>query len=32
MREEEKDPHPALIIKEPYSEEYRVVRLMLKVL
>ncbi|HGH7180045.1 hypothetical protein DXB51_07345 [Bacillus cereus] len=32
MREEEKDPHSALIIKEPYSEEYRVVRPMLKVL
>ncbi|WP_242237811.1 hypothetical protein [Bacillus cereus group sp. BfR-BA-01316] len=32
MIEEEKDNHPPLIIKEPYSEDYRVVRPMLKVL
>ncbi|PGZ62148.1 hypothetical protein COE58_10420 [Bacillus cereus] len=32
MIEEENDPHSALIIKEPYSDEYRVVRPMLKVL
>ncbi|PEC86443.1 hypothetical protein COK00_24375 [Bacillus cereus] len=29
---EEKDPHSPLIIKEPYSDEYRIVRPMLKVL
>lgn len=32
MIEEEKHPHSPLIIKEPYSEEYRVVRPMLQVL
>ncbi|MGH0591666.1 hypothetical protein ACQVPY_05105 [Bacillus pretiosus] len=32
MIEEEKGPHSPLIIKEPYSDEYRVVRPMLKVL
>lgn len=32
MIEEEKNLYPALIIKEPYSDEYRVVRPMLKVL
>ncbi|KAB2454610.1 hypothetical protein F8160_09620 [Bacillus sp. CH126_4D] len=32
MIEEEKDPHSPLIIKEPYSDEYRVVRPMLHVL
>ncbi|WP_439020205.1 hypothetical protein [Bacillus thuringiensis] len=32
MIEEEKNLYPALIIKEPYSEEYRVVRPMVKVL
>ncbi|OOR17393.1 hypothetical protein [Bacillus cereus] len=30
MIEEEKDDHPPLIIKEPYSDEYRVARPMLK--
>ncbi|MDP7990863.1 hypothetical protein Q9B79_13810 [Bacillus sp. MHSD_36] len=30
--EEEKNPHSPLIIKEPHSDEYRVVRPMLKVL
>ncbi|WP_263703964.1 hypothetical protein, partial [Bacillus thuringiensis] len=30
--EEEKHPHSPLIIKEPHSDEYRVVRPMLKVL
>ncbi|MCU4991765.1 hypothetical protein OCF10_22995 [Bacillus cereus] len=29
---EEKDPHLPLIIKEPYNDEYRIVRPMLKVL
>lgn len=32
MIEEEKNPHSPLIIKEPHSDEYRVVRPMLKVL
>ncbi|HDR7797005.1 hypothetical protein P5757_15795 [Bacillus tropicus] len=32
MIEEEKNPHSPLIIKEPYSDEYRIVRPMLKVL
>lgn len=32
MIEEEKHPHSPLIIKEPHSDEYRVVRPMLKVL
>jgi len=32
MVEEEKDPHSPLIIKEPYSDEYRVARPMLQVL
>ncbi|PDZ64591.1 hypothetical protein CON30_22105 [Bacillus cereus] len=32
MIEEEKGPHSPLIIKEPYSDEYRVVRPMLHVL
>ncbi|MDA1678640.1 hypothetical protein [Bacillus cereus group sp. TH152-1LC] len=32
MIEEEGNSHPPLIIKEPYSEEYRVVRTMLHVL
>ncbi len=32
MTEEEKNPHSPLIIKEPHSDEYRVVRPMLKVL
>ena len=32
MIEEEKGPHSPLIIKEPHSDEYRVVRPMLKVL
>ena len=29
---EEKGPHSPLIVKEPHSDEYRVVRPMLKVL
>ncbi|MCC2324957.1 hypothetical protein [Bacillus wiedmannii] len=32
MIEEENNPHSPLIIKEPYIDEYRVVRLMLRVL
>ncbi len=32
MIEAEKNPHSPLIIKEPYSDEYRIVRLMLHVL
>ncbi|PFC90628.1 hypothetical protein CN272_00650 [Bacillus anthracis] len=32
MIEEETEPHSPLIIKEPYSDEYRIVRPMLKVL
>ena len=32
MVEEEKNPHSPLIIKEPYSDEYRVARPMLQVL
>lgn len=32
MIEEETEPHSPLIIKEPDGEEYRIVRLMLKVL